>query len=471
MGIIKAILASFLTVSGIVASAPGGGQPTGTVTFTIDGRPQAPAPLQLVNGEVRADLAIPSLGAGKHTIGASYDGTAAFAVSTAAPLDVQVRPQASKAATSTRLDIAPRPSTFGQSVILTATAIAGSGTGTPTGKVTLTVDGKALTAVDLRLAGGKQQATFTLRTLSPGRHSFVARYAGNALFGPSEAARAHEVNRAPSTTALASTPNPALAGQRVTLTATVFDKVGVVPTGSVTFFDGARKLGTVALRSLATAAVRARQTTGGASATFSLTMGDGRHSLRAVYGGNAVLTPSSSASVTQVVNRIPPPGGGDGPQVVDVTRFGIHGQPTLLVVTFDRPLDPATAADPANYTIVTVGGPGRGGRLRGRVIPVVAADYEAGALRVALSPSERLDVHNAYRLTINGASPGGVSDTSGRLLDGLGAGAPGSDFSTNITRSTLAGPAASAFDELATSGQLASVFGAIRRRAGEYGQR
>jgi hypothetical protein len=54
-----------------------------------------------------------------------------------------------------------------------------------------------------------------------------------------------------------------------------------------------------------------------------------------------------------------------------------------------------------------------------------------------LQPVERLNVHRAYTLTINGQAPGGLGDAQGRLLDGNGDGHPGSDYVTQVDRHTL----------------------------------
>jgi len=92
------------------------------------------------------------------------------------------------------------------------------------------------------------------------------------------------------TTTLSSSPNPALTGQSIMLTATVTPVSGSgVPTGSVTFLDGSTNLGTVALT--------------GSTATFtSSALSVGSHSLNASYSGNSGFNGSASSTLTQVVN-------------------------------------------------------------------------------------------------------------------------------------------------------------------------
>jgi virginiamycin B lyase len=119
-----------------------------------------------------------------------------------------------------------------------------------------------------------------------------------------------------------------------------------------------------------------------------------------------------------------------GPVVTSVHRFGFHARPTLLVLTFDRPLNPGRAQDPGNYRIVELGEPRR-------EIRVGAAVYDAAARTVTLSPVRRLNLHDLFRLTVNGTGPGGLTDTSGNLLDGRNNGDSGSNFVTIVTAADL----------------------------------
>src|SRR5437867_658512 len=97
--------------------------------------------------------------------------------------------------------------------------------------------------------------------------------------------------KAPTSTALASSPNPSTAGQAVTLTATVSAASGT-PTGTVTFRDGA---GANAV-TIGTATLDA---TGNAQVTVTFTTGN--HSLTAVYAGDGDFLGSTSNTVAQSV--------------------------------------------------------------------------------------------------------------------------------------------------------------------------
>jgi len=98
-----------------------------------------------------------------------------------------------------------------------------------------------------------------------------------------------------SATALTAAPAAIVAGNNVTLTATVSGNAGVTPTGTVNFLDG-----TTTLKSAAalTAGV----------ATFSTTaLGVGSHSITAVYSGDASYPTSTSTASTVVVTPAPVP--------------------------------------------------------------------------------------------------------------------------------------------------------------------
>jgi len=127
---------------------------------------------------------------------------------------------------------------------------------------------------------------------------------------------------------------------------------------------------------------------------------------------------------TVVVTSLPPPPSTDGPHITDVQRFGYHMMPTTLVLTFDQALDSATAEDKHNYQIV---GP------HGRTIHVKSAVYDEAANTVTLRPSVRINIHHRYTLTVDGTKPGGVTNTTGQLLDGAKTGKPGSNYGASLT--------------------------------------
>jgi len=185
-------------------------------------------------------------------------------------------------ATSTLLTSAKNPSPYGFRVPVTATITPSAATGSVTFK-----DGaKVLGTVPV--SSGK--ATLTLPVLSVGKHSLRAFYSGDGTYAASTSAvRTQTVTRAASKTTLTSSATKVSAGTSVTLKAvTTVVAPGKSPvTGTVTFYDGTKSLGTFS-------------TTG----TRSLTtphLTKGTHVFKAVYSGNPTLA-GSSGTVTVVAS-------------------------------------------------------------------------------------------------------------------------------------------------------------------------
>jgi hypothetical protein len=112
-------------------------------------------------------------------------------------------------------------------------------------------------------------------TLSIGYHTITASYSGDSNCSPSSGTVSQKVNKACTSTSLTFTKS----GRTVTFTATVTPNTA---TGTVTFYDGCTKLGTVSLS--------------GGTATFSKSNLSG-HSIKAVYNGDANFAGSTSNTV------------------------------------------------------------------------------------------------------------------------------------------------------------------------------
>lgn len=402
------------------------------VIFTVDGSPQSAVPIHVVNGRGQATYHTSSLPAGTHTVVASYTGTAEYAPSTSKPLTQTV-----KAATA--LSVAPVVrAVVGRSVFLDVTlAVPAGTTGVPTGKIALSIDGKALPALPL---GPGLTAQFSLVGLAGGTHRYTASYAGDTAFGASQATPgSFTVAPAATRTTLTASPTQSAAGHPVTFTADVVPasppivisssahgharaqavhaRQTVLPagfppfTGSVTFVDGTTVLGTAPVRA------------DGSAVLTTTSLAPGRHVITAVFGHDPSYASSTSAPVTEVVT-----GAVAGPRVVGVRRYGYHRTPTTLVVVFDAPLDAGAAQTASNYRITD---------SRGAVIPVTSAVYNASVGTVTLSPLTSLDLHRRYTLTVNGSKPNAVKGVAGNLLDGAGTGRTGSDFVTPVDAANL----------------------------------
>ena len=191
-----------------------------------------------------------------------------------------------EAKTTTTLSSSLNPSTFGQKVTFKA-VVAGSFGPVPTGTVTF-MNGSAVLGT-AALSGGA--ATFTTAALTAGVHNIKAVYAGSAgNFASTSAILKQTVNKAATTTTLASSVNPSTHGKPVTFTATVTGAFGGTVAGPVQFFDGATLLGTGSVNS----------TTHQAKFTTSA-LAVGTHKIKAVYGGNGNNLTSTSAVLSQVV--------------------------------------------------------------------------------------------------------------------------------------------------------------------------
>jgi alpha-tubulin suppressor-like RCC1 family protein len=273
-------LGQAVTFTATVSSS--GGVPGGTVNFSDDVS-GALGTATLSPGGV-ATLSTSALSFGAHTITATYSGNANILTATGTRSH-----SVGKAVTTTVLTVSPAsPSTFGQSVTLTATV--NSAGGVPGGTVSFTdsVNGALGTAT----LNGSGVATLSTSALSSGGHTFTATYSGAALFlGSPSTGIAHTINKRATTTVLAASPAAASTfGQSVTLTATVTSAAGI-PSGSVTFKDGSAVLGTGALGA-------------GGVATFSTAaLTGGTHSITASYAGAGNFLASASAGLAYTVNK------------------------------------------------------------------------------------------------------------------------------------------------------------------------
>jgi hypothetical protein len=193
--------------------------------------------------------------------------------------------------TTTTVSSSVNPSSYGQFVTFTATVTAASDGATPTGTVTFLDGGTALGTGTLDAAG---HATFTTAALAVGTHSITASYGGDANSAPStSAALPQTVNQSATSTTVASSQNPSAPGQAVTFTATVTPTGGGagVPTGSVTFSNGATALATVPLGP------------GGTVIYTTSSLAVGSHSITAAYGGDANFGGSTSPALIQTVGQ------------------------------------------------------------------------------------------------------------------------------------------------------------------------
>ncbi len=268
---------------------------TGTVQF-LDGKTSL-GTATLAGGS--ATLAVSTLSFGTHSITAVYSGDANYLTSTSAALSQTVN----KAASTVTLTSSANPSTFGQSLTLTAAVTPAAATST-----VQFFDGSTSLGT-ATLSGGS--ATLAVPALSVGAHSITAVYAGSTNYaGSTSTAVVQTVNKAATSVTLASSANPSTSGQSVTLTGAV---TPAVASGTVQFFDGATQLGTAAIAS-------------GSASLAVATLSVGTHSITGAYSGDANYLTSTSAPVSQTVNKV------------------------ATSVTLASSLDPSTSGQPVKFT-------------------------------------------------------------------------------------------------------------------------
>jgi hypothetical protein len=264
----------------LVASVqpPGNGSATGTVTF-FDGATSLGTASVSNN---LAQLSVPTLSLGSHTLTAQYSGDSKFAGSTSAPVTETINVSTTTTTVSPNIS----PSNFDQTVVFTAVVVS-SGGGTVTGSVTFLDGTTSLGTATV----SSNVAQLSLSSLSVGSHSITAKYSGDGNFTASTSSPVTQtVNQAYTMIAVASNLNPATFGQSVVFTATVQPSNGGITTGNVTFLDGTTSLGTATVSSNV--------------AQLSLAnLSAGSHSITAKYSGDGNFTGSTSSSVAQTVNQ------------------------------------------------------------------------------------------------------------------------------------------------------------------------
>jgi hypothetical protein len=265
---------------GLSSSSTGGVFRNATDTATISG-------IQITSGATSADLKYKDSLAGSPTLTGSSAGVT----------DAIQTMTVNKASTTTSLASSANPSVSGQSVTLTATVAAVSpGAGTPTGTVNFKDAGTTISGCgSATLSGGS--ATCVTSSLTTAAHTITAVYSSDTNFSPSTSANfTQTVNQASTATSLASSPNPSVFGQSVTLTATVAPLApgAGTPTGTVNFRDN-----------VTTIAGCGTQTLSGGSATcVTSSLAAGSHTtVTAVYSSDVNFSTSTSVNFTQTVSK------------------------------------------------------------------------------------------------------------------------------------------------------------------------
>jgi hypothetical protein len=295
--------------------------PAGNVNFMANGTILAPVPLAS-NGTARATVS--TLHAGIYNITAIYGGSTEYAASTSNAIVETVL----GTDTTSTLTPSPNPAIPGQPVTLRAT-VSGSQTGIPfNGIVTFKDGANTLGAVPI---GTNGVASFSTSALLTGTHPITAIYSGSSDYNTSVSNTVVEVVTAiPTSIGLSISPNPATAGQSVSMIATtVSNPPNQTPTGTITFSDQSGILGTAPL-------------VAGVASFTTTTLTAGTHQVAATLNPSGSFALSTSAVVSEVVNAfdfaltasttsltIP----GNGFQVINITVTPSGGFPRAVNLT------------------------------------------------------------------------------------------------------------------------------------------
>ncbi len=322
----NAVYSEPLTVTATVqASLPGGGTPSGSVVFKVDGN--AVSGSLTLDGNGQATFVLPAAlmtaTGSPHTIEADYtpDGAPADYQSSVGTLSQKVAIDGTS--TAVTASTGTNTAVYGQTLTLTASVTAGGlGQGIPTGSVQFFVDGTPIPAANSPVSLSNGVATLITTAVAPlavsgSAHTISATYtpdttsAGN--FNTSTGTLRQTVSADPTTTTVLSSTggtttqaNPAVFGQTITFLATVAPQAPgtATPTGSVQFTVDGSVMATVALGTDNTGGTYAANVAGFVTSSLSVAS----HNILVQYlnaDGNFSDSDNSAAVLNLVVNGDP----------------------------------------------------------------------------------------------------------------------------------------------------------------------
>lgn len=106
-----------------------------------------------------------------------------------------------------------------------------------------------------------------------------------------------------------------------------------------------------------------------------------------------------------------------GPAVFAGLRYGAHGFPTQLSVSFADALDPTTAALASNYQVFRVATDPETGRPVDLPVPIVGVTYRPTSRAVILRTPFEFPARTEFRVVINTEGPTGVRAADGTPIE------------------------------------------------------
>jgi hypothetical protein len=316
-----------------------GAQPTGAVTFVLNGVSYK-AICTSGSGPENCSAVVPAatiraLPVGHYMVAESFAGDCNHAPATAASGDFTVTQETLTFGTMTFSPAANEP--YGASQIVTIDDTLTFATVPPTGAVTYVLNGATYPASCTGTASPQTCSanvpSATVAALPVAGYPVTGSFAGDANYTAATASPGtFTITSTATTTTLAASSTSLTFGQSVTLTATVSTASGVAATGDVTFFNG-------------TAALKSAALNANSAASVSSTPAVGVYPFTASYGGSADDLPSASSpplivrvdpapSVTTLTSSLnPAPGGASIAFTVVAKSAG--GTPAGLVTLAD----------------------------------------------------------------------------------------------------------------------------------------
>jgi hypothetical protein len=398
----------------------GGYFPTGTITFTLvaPGGATVDTETVTVNGNgtytTPTGYTLPTTG----TVTGTYQWNATYtsgdgnnnAASDINATDEQVPVSPASPAIATTPD--PTSVTLGTTTVTLKDSAVLSGGYFPTGTITFTLVAPGGATVDTETVTVNGNGTYTTPTgyTLPTTGTVTGTYQWNATYTSGDGnnnaasdidATDEQVMVSSASPAIATTPDPTKVTVRpapTVLNDAATLSGGYHPTGTITFtltYNGG--------------VVYTDHVTVEGNSTYSTALGD--HP-----GGYTLPTTGTVAGTYQwSATYSGDPNNGTGhdqggtseqvkvcPLVVNVQRFGVHHQPTQVVITFDGPLNPAQAQNIANYHIYTLGPDGR----FDREVPIKSAVYNAANHTVTLTTAYQFNVHHFAEISVTNPCPG-----------------------------------------------------------------
>jgi hypothetical protein len=347
-------------------------------------------------------------------------GTAYYvrAVATSAAgsvVDPRNPPESFTTLSTTTTTIAALEVTYGESGTVTVTE--SSSSGTPTGSVTISVNGGA--AQSQTLSGGT--ASFSIIDPAAGSYALNVNFAAQGIYAASSATGTLTVDKAPLTVAIINDPTKTYDGTTsATLTPADFNLSGLVSGQSftVTQTEGSYNSPNVTSEATVTALLSASDFTPSAGTLAS------NYTFPTIASGTGSITsiPTPTPSPT---GTAPPP---TIPMIIGETALfarslkrGRPSGPSKLEgyeLLFNAPLALANAIDVNNYQI----GATKSKKVKKKTTtiftPITAftVGYSAGTNSVSLIFAGKQTFKTGGRLTVQGTAPSGIESTTGGYL-------------------------------------------------------